>query len=90
MTLNLPVVNLQAQPPLTDEICTYARPSDHVDESKSTRLLRFVLWGKCEGIQKRIKGGKIKFFFFKKKTNHMEVSQSVRHKTVACGRRLGS
>ena len=26
-----------------DEIYTYARPSDHTDESKSTRLLRFRL-----------------------------------------------
>ena len=29
--------------PSMDEICPYARSSDHVDESKSTRLLRFRL-----------------------------------------------
>ena len=42
-----------------DEIYTFSRSSDHVDESKSTRPLRFpsYAWRKC---QKRIEDGKIK------------------------------
>ena len=45
-----------------DEIYTYARPGDHVDESKNARLLRFrlMLGETCQSIRKRTKDGQIK------------------------------
>ena len=66
-----------------DEIYTYSRPSDHADESKSTRLLRFLfMLGEDAGaVRSESIDGKIKL----KKFNSPILTESVENRLSSSG-----